>query len=372
MHRHCNLCHCNLKMKTLLGQAGDVLGQWGMTLETSRELIAVRLGADGALLEHKAWDGGVLAAGWTLEQGWSPSTRGTALTSREEAPYLMRSVAVPGGGTRAVILDYGIRQADGTWKLASNAAVSYASAAQITGLAHAPGTPDQGPGQASWRTEAIQFNPLASLGVANIGVRFTDGKVMDYTVQVTDQDGAFYVWARNLDRALQLQAKTGAAYEFNLRNYEVNLATLDEAGSTDDSRFRVELLTPAQLHFATSLGGIDFRPEMLTARYVNATGQLSYSVNGNPQSAGRYVGQVDANGAPVMVTYSDGTVAQAQVYQSDVKTMIAMLQRERARPSGGRARAGAMEHRRAAAANDNEQDAWPERPFRVVMRRMAA
>jgi hypothetical protein len=117
------------------------------------------------------------------------------------------------------------------------------------------------------------------------------------------------------------------------------------SNSTDDSRYRVELLTPAQFHFATSLGGIDFRPEMLTARYVSGPGDtltLDYSVNGL-RGAGRYVGQVDADGQPVLVTYSDGSVEQAQVYESDVKTMIAMLQRVRARASGGWPRAVAME-----------------------------
>jgi hypothetical protein len=165
--------------------------------------------------------------------------------------------------------------------------------------------------------------------VEEIGVYFIDGAVKDYTVRVTDNDGSFTVWARNVDRALQLQAKNGPeggnAFEFNLRNYEVNLATLDEVNSTDDSTFRVELLTPAQFHFATSLGGIDFRPEMLTATYNNTTGQLNYTVNG-VRGAGRYVEQVDAQGNPVLVTYSDGRIEQAQEYQSDVKTMIALLQ----------------------------------------------
>jgi hypothetical protein len=181
--------------------------------------------------------------------------------------------------------------------------------------------------------EEIQFNallsavegPLADLPVSQIGVNFINGEAVDYTVRVTDNDGSFYVWARNLDRALQLQAKTGAAFEFNLRNFEVNLETLDEVNSTDDSTFRVELLTPAQFHFATSLGGIDFRPEMLTATYNNITGQLAYTVNGS-RGAGAYVGKVDAQGNPVLVTYSDGTVEQAQEYQSDVKTMISLLQ----------------------------------------------
>ena len=38
------------------------------------------------------------------------------------------------------------------------------------------------------------------------------------------------------------------------------------------------MLTPAQFHFATSLGGIDFRPEMLTAHLDNATGHIAYAV----------------------------------------------------------------------------------------------
>jgi hypothetical protein len=290
------------------------------------------------------------------------------MPAREEAPYLTQIVAGP-NGTRAVILDYGIRQGDGTWKLASDPLTTYATVADIQALAHPAGTPDQGPGQASWRIEDIQFNPLADLPVEEIGVYFISGEVKDYTVRVTDNDGSFYVWARNLDRALQLQAKTGAAFEFNLRNYEVDFATLDEVNSTDDSTFRVELLTPAQFHFATSLGGIDFRPEMLSATYDNLTGQLAYTVNG-VRDAGRYVAQVDASGNPVLVTYSDGTVAQATAYESDVKTMIALLQRTRARSSGGWPRAGAMEPCRRAAANDN--DARRTAAFRFAGREMAA
>jgi hypothetical protein len=273
-------------LRTLVAQSGDVLGQWGMTLETSRELIAVRLSATGELLEHRLWDGAALDAGWTLEQAWSPTDRSAAeMPAREEAPYLTQIVAGP-NGTRAVILDYGIRQGDGTWALASDPLTTYATKADIQALAHPAGS--------EWRIEDIQFNPLADLPVEEIGVYFISGEVKDYTVRVTDNDGSFYVWARNLDRALQLQAKTGAAFEFNLRNYEVNLATLDEVNSADDSTYRVELLTPAQFHFATSLGGIDFRPEMLSAS------------------------------------------------------------------------------RCAAAANDNEIDAWPERAFRFGEREMAA
>ena len=286
---------------------------------------------------------------------------------RDAAPYLTRVVGGPSTGSgsagRAVILDYGIKQADGMWKLASDAATSYATVADIRALAHPAGTPDQGPGQASWRVVDIQANPLADLPVAEIGVWFVSGEARDYTVRVTDNDGSFYVWARNLDRALQLQAKSGAAFEFNLRNYAVDFATLDEVNSSDDSTYRVELLTPAQFHFATSLGGIDFRAEMLSATYDNVTGQLAYSVNG-VRGAGRYVPQVDADGNPVLVTYSDGTTRQAQEYQSDVQAMIALLRRH------APVKAGVMERRRVAAANDNS--AWRGAAFRFAQREMAA
>ena len=116
-----------------------------------------------------------------------------------------------------------------------------------------------------WRIEEIGHNPYGHIEVEYIGVSFIDEVVVDYTVEVTDRDGTFYVWARNLDSALELQDKYGTPRDFVLRNYEVDFDTLDEVGSTDDSTYRVELLTPGQFHFATSLGGIDFRPQMLSA-----------------------------------------------------------------------------------------------------------
>ncbi len=293
-------------MKLLLAQAAPVIGAWGESLETTRELVAVKLGTDvggKTVLTDRAIyveDAGggywtlesgaavlvqgqpaaratleqVLAQGadWRLEQAWSPATRATDPEHREEAPYLVR---VENG--RAVVLDHGIANADGSWSLASDPATTYATRDVILALNHAGGT--------EWRVEAIGSNPLAALPVEAIGVRFTDGIAVDYTVQVTDRDGSFYVWARNLDRALELEAKTGDYREFNLRNYEVDFDHLDEVGSTDDSSYRVELLTPAQFHFATSLAGFDFHPEMLTAVANDATGHLAYSVNASGQAS---------------------------------------------------------------------------------------
>jgi hypothetical protein len=66
-------------------------------------------------------------------------------------------------------------------------------------LAHAAGT--------GWRSVALGFNRYANLPVDRVGVRFTYGRAVDFTVHVPDQDGAVYVWARNLDRAIQLETR---------------------------------------------------------------------------------------------------------------------------------------------------------------------
>ncbi|TFI58518.1 hypothetical protein E2493_09710, partial [Sphingomonas parva] len=297
------------KLKLLREQSGEVLGKWGATLELTRELVAVKLATDAAgktvladraeYREDAAGGYWVLASGapildaqgiavsratleqvlaqgngWRLEQGWSPSSRAAAVSHRDPAPYLVEIV-----GGRAVVKDYGIEQSDGSWRLASGKPVVDAGGQVIAAPTRADIEAQAHPTGQEWRIEQIGFNPYAAIKVEEIGVRFTDDKVVDYTVEVTDQDGKFYVWARNLDRALELQFKTGDSREFNLRNYQIDFEHLDEVGSTDDSVYRVELLTPAQFHFAMSLGGVDFRPEMLSATLDQATGKISYSVN---------------------------------------------------------------------------------------------
>ena len=166
----------------------------------------------------------------------------------------------------AVIDDYGIKQQDGSWQLASGTAIKDASGhviaaptkADILAQAHAAGS--------EWRIESFGFNPIANLPVQNIGIDIVGGQVSDYTVRVTDQDGSFYVWARNLDRALSLQAKQGTSLAFNLRNYEVDFAKLQQqVDSSDDSKYRIELLTPAEFSFALKLSSIEFQPQMLSA-----------------------------------------------------------------------------------------------------------
>ncbi|MEM7210441.1 MAG: calcium-binding protein [Pseudomonadota bacterium] len=293
-------------------QVGPVLSYWGQTMETTRELIPVLLSDDGAgnitLTDRGVYvedgTGGywTLASGdpitdsggttldrptledllaqataagqtWQLEQAWSPASRGEEVQFRENAPYLMRLI-----DDRAVIDDYGIQNPDGSWRLASGreitddmgAVIAQPTVDDILALSRDPGQ--------EWRVENISFNPYAAIEVENIAVRVTDGIPVDYTIEVTDQDGKFYVWARNVDRALELQFKTGDSREFNLRNFAVDLDTLDEVGVSDDSTFRVELFTPGQFHFATSLAGIEFREEMLSATLDNATGLIDYKV----------------------------------------------------------------------------------------------
>ena len=94
-----------------------------------------------------------------------------------------------------------------------------------------------------------------------------NGVAVDYTVQVTDNDGTFYVWARNLDRALQLQAKTGNAFEFNLRNYAIDFDTLDRLpaikASTQVIRPASDKLLP-EPHGRDLVRGISNAVEMVT------------------------------------------------------------------------------------------------------------
>src|SRR5262249_40285023 len=304
-------------LQTLVALAGDVLGAWGYSENQTGELTPVLVSADGTALLDRAiyvedasggyWtlksgaavldaDGHAIArptmeqvlaqlttggAHWQLEQAWSPTSRGAAVAFRQDAPYLAQIV-----DGRVVVLDHGIQDADGSWRLASGTPVTdadgnviaHASVDDIVAMAHPAGQ--------EWRVEALGFNPYANVPVQQIGVNFVNGSVVDYTVQVTDRDGTFYVWARNLDRALALQAKVGNARDFNLRNFEVDFATIhDQVGATDDSQYRVELLTPDQFHFALSLSTIQFQPQMLSASIDDATGVISYSVNQSGQAS---------------------------------------------------------------------------------------
>jgi hypothetical protein len=201
---------------------------------------------------------------WQIEQMFSPVSRAAALTHREAAPYLAQII-----DGRAVVRDYGIQNSDGSWRLASGTPITGLNGAVITAPTIAdiqrmgvPASLAQTAAAAGhlleWRTETLGFNPFAALPVDRMGVYLTDGRVVDYSVRVSDEDGTFDVWARNLDRALALQHKLGAPAEFNLRAYAIDFDTLDEAGSTEDSAYRVEILTAGQFHFATSAYGVDF------------------------------------------------------------------------------------------------------------------
>ncbi len=302
----------NPDLRELRALSGDVLGQWSFALELTRELTPVLLDHNGtttALIDRAVYvedDAGgywmlhsgaaildamgaeiarptledvmaqVTGAGqaWQLEQMFSPSTRAAPLQHRSEAPYLAEIV-----NGRVVVLDYGIDNGDGTWRLASGNDVVDTSGAVIATPTRDDITAMTTPNGQDWRVESIDFNPYAAIEVEHIGVRSVDGIVVDYTVEVTDADGSFYVWARNLDRALELQEAYGTPRDFALRNFEVDFATLDEVNSADNSTVRVELLTPGQFHYATSLVGIDFQPQMLSARIAADTGVIDYSVN---------------------------------------------------------------------------------------------
>ncbi|MEQ1713657.1 MAG: hypothetical protein ABL908_20000, partial [Hyphomicrobium sp.] len=225
-------------------KATPAYGLWAQALEDTRELAPVLLAraADGTVtladrgvyVEDAAGGYWSLAAGgavmvggaavarptleqilaqgvsegqaWQLEQVFSPQTRAAMPSFRDAAPYLVEIV-----DDRPVIKDYGIRNADGTWHLASEERVAAATLSHrtIAEIATAPVAAGF-----AWRVEELGFNPFAQAIAQNLvhdrmGLLVVDGEVVDYSVQVTDADGAFHVWARNLDRALELQQKLG-------------------------------------------------------------------------------------------------------------------------------------------------------------------
>lgn len=168
-----------------------------------------------------------------------------------------------------MVLDYGIPNGDGSWRLASGADVLDAEGAVIAAPTRADITAQARDSGTEWRVEEIGFSEIAAIDVEHIGLYVIDETVVDYTVRVTDRDGDFHVWARNLDRALEMQFKYGDARDFNLRNFKVDFDTLDEVGSDDGSQYRVELLTPGQFNFAmVTTTGIDFRPRCSLRRWT--------------------------------------------------------------------------------------------------------
>ena len=58
-------------------------------------------------------------------------------------------------------------------------------------------------------------------------------------------------------------------------NYEVDFVKLQQqVDSSDDSKNRIELLTPAEFSFALKLSSIEFQPQMLTATNDNFESQI--------------------------------------------------------------------------------------------------
>ncbi len=82
---------------------------------------------------------------------------------------------------------------------------------ELLAQAHASGT--------EWRTEALGHNPYATVPVDKIGVYFVDGQAVDYTVEVTDKDGTFHMWARYLDMALEAQSEAGTRCKVHVNRH---------------------------------------------------------------------------------------------------------------------------------------------------------
>jgi len=309
-------------MRDMRAKVADLLTQWGGVQEDTRELVAVKLSEDGTALVDRAgyieddlggyWvlessatvldaEGAAIARpsfeqvmaqpGWQAEIIFSPSSRGAATQFREGVPYLAQIV-----DDRFVVLDWGVENPDGSWSLRSGASVLDAEGNAIAAPTRADILAQPHDTEALWRLEEIGFNPLAGISVQEIGVYQVDGVVVDYTVEVTDAEGSFHVWARALDQLLELQKADGNPKSYNLRAYAIDFEALDIVESTEDSTYRVEILTPGQFSLALALSGIEFNPVMLQAHYDRTTGVAEYSVNdsGSPSlSETGYVSAID-------------------------------------------------------------------------------
>ena len=167
-------------------------------------------------------------------------------------------------------------------------------------LAQVPPTGDQ------WRVENIGYNPLAGIPVQNVALDVVNSVVVDYTVQLTDKDGTFYVWARNLDRALQLQAKDGNARGFNLRNYQLNFADLQQQiNSTDDSTYTT---------FSTELSSLGSQRDALATTIKDELYNAEFNGVALPSSATNDLSQCNAIVAEAArVQALDSTEARARL-----------------------------------------------------------
>jgi Ca2+-binding RTX toxin-like protein len=287
-----------------------VISEWVSVDPLSRELTPLLISAEGELLDRGVYvedgaggfwtlesgaailagDGSAIAratledilaqtsagGSWELQQLWSPSDRSSAVQHRENAPYLVEVV-----DGRAQILDYGIwveNGASGYWRLASGNDILANDGSVIA----EPSTDEVLNSIASdgreWRVEALTFNAFEALPFESVAVYLVDGIVTDYSVYIDDPAGGYHVWARNLDRALQLQEADGFGGGFALRNFEIDLENLPNADSTDDSSIRTEVLSIDQYRFATTLFGIEFDPTVLSAT-ISAENSIEYDVS---------------------------------------------------------------------------------------------
>jgi hypothetical protein len=234
--------------------------------------------ADGNAIDRPQLADVLALDGWRLEQMFSPSTRAEPVQQREARPYLVQLV-----DGRPVVLDWGeqVEDAEGTyWRLASGNPVLDADGLVIDRPTLDDVRRQDRAADQEWRVESFGHDAFEGLPFERMAVYMVDGIVTDYSIWVEDEDGGFRVWSRNLDRALELQHKDGRGGGFMLRNYEVDIDNLVEAGATDDSHYRAEVLTIDEFRFALAGYGTEFRPEILYARVDPDTGRIHYETGG--------------------------------------------------------------------------------------------
>ncbi len=295
-------------LSDLRDQAVPIFSAWVGGRYETRELAPVLLSADGAeRVDHGVYnedgsggywtlasgsdildgDGNVIArasledvlvaataggATWELQQLWSPSTREFLPEHRDETAYL---VSVVDG--RAVVHDYAIERTDGGgsyWELASGTSILDADGNTIARATLADVQAQAALDGQSWRVEDFADTLPPEAPFEKVAFQLKNGIITDYTVLVRDSEGEFFVWANNLQRALDYQDRYGEN-AFGLRNFQVDLDNLLDADNSDDSAIRAELLTLDQLRFASASFGVDFQPGINIAE-TDENGLLVY------------------------------------------------------------------------------------------------
>ena len=182
--------------------------------------------------------------GWQLHEVWTQASRG-ASANRQPTAYLVGQRA---DGSQE-IRDFALSNADGSWRLASGAAVVDEAGNTIEMPALEDILRQPAPEAAEWRTE--KFATLDSGTVSDeVVVAWFDGQIADYAVHIDGDD----VWtsAAKLNAAIRAGRELDEAHQFEtIEDFIAWYPT--EYHSVD----RLDVIDVNTLFYSALVGGID-------------------------------------------------------------------------------------------------------------------